>query len=650
MDGNSYIITENDSIDVTGYKLLNKDEGLKLMDLFDERVGFDSEAADRKFRTSPLLMMQFSNGDGTIILVDCTTVSPSVFKDFISNRYLVSHNAKNDLCFLYSYGIIPKKIFCTFIAEKLMNMGMSKAQYSLASLVTKYCNEYIDKSQRGKIAYQGIIQDVADYCANDVRYILKIYSKQIELLNEYRMVNAMGLEMLFLPVLAYIEWCGVRIDAESWKKVISENEDIVEDCINRFNNWIFSNFPKKGKLCSIDRQGDLFEGFRDLKKCHVKPNRQSDIELVRSFCDENQGEELSVYVNEYNKAFGLSKSLGKVFIDNIDKTSGRIHCVFNQLTSTGRLSCPQKGINSYGHEVDLPSVMNLPKRVRHCIIPEDGNVFITADWISNEMCILAYLSKSKKMLDIVRMYNGDVHSYMSKIYFSHNVKLANMPVEKVRESMPEYRDKAKTINFTISYLGSTYGMVKKLGINEKVANSFIRKFYNCFPEVKSYQDRCTGNILFKGYIPMNDSIGYKIQVEELERLRNIRSWFNNEFWKNYSKIKAVNPNDMIVQDVKWYVKRKGELDRLSIDSRMQCTGSIMLKMSLVYLFKWIKENNLFGIVKVVIPLHDSITVECPCNMVDTVSAKLKESMSKGVDFACHGLVIPIDLSVCNSYQ
>ena len=62
--------------------------------------------------------------------------------------------------------------------------------------------------------------------------------------------------------------------------------------------------------------------------------------------------------------------------------------------------------------------------------------------------------------------------------------------------------------------------------------------------------------------------------------------------------------DGIVAEVKHYYKRKTASEKQAIDYRIQGRGSMCFKLSAIKFFNYILKNNLFGIVKCCIPVHD----------------------------------------------
>ena len=123
----------------------------------------------------------------------------------------------------------------------------------------------------------------------------------------------------------------------------------------------------------------------------------------------------------------------------------------------------------------------------------------------------------------------------------------------------------------------------------------------------------------------------------------VQKQFNQEFWARYRRLKAEDPSDSLVEDVRHYFKRKSASERQSINYPIQSRGSAIFKICAVNLFKWVVDNNLFGIVKFCIPAHDEFNIEAPEYMAEMVADKLHECMVKAGKFICR--IVPLEAEV-----
>lgn len=143
------------------------------------------------------------------------------------------------------------------LAEKLMWLGYPPGTHSMSlkSAGELYCNVELDKSVRGKIITVGITEETIVYAANDVKYEISIYNKQQELLKEKDLLDAVKFENEFVKVLAYIEYCGVKLDVPRWKAKMEKDQALYNKTLKELNNWLVNYYKEhSGKKMYIKQE------------------------------------------------------------------------------------------------------------------------------------------------------------------------------------------------------------------------------------------------------------------------------------------------------------------------------------------------------------------------------------------------------------
>jgi ribonuclease D len=284
-----FVTNQTELIESDIYKIITVEESLQL--LKDCKVlQFDSETDDLDCHIGNLLSIQFGNKEkGFQIVVDCTTVDIKNYKEILENTLLVGHNLKFDLQWLYNYSIIPLKVYDTMIVEQLLYLGYPyisllpeeykeweydfpyvesfnkkelltyySLSFSLKALVLKYLNQDMDKSVRGNIIYEGLSDAVILYAAHDVELLEDIMWKQVEVCRKKGCINGAKLECNVVPAMAYLEWCGIKLDADKWKAKMKSDEENLDKAKKALDDFVIrNNFTQFYK---IDNQGDLFSG------------------------------------------------------------------------------------------------------------------------------------------------------------------------------------------------------------------------------------------------------------------------------------------------------------------------------------------------------------------------------------------------------
>lgn len=149
------------------YKVIDEQSALEMMKDWT-LVQFDSETTGRNARLCDLLCAQFGNDKADArIVVDCSTVDIRLFKGILENKRVVGQNLKFDISFLYNFGIVPRKVYDTMIAEQILYLGYPHEvkSYSLKSIAWDRLKVDIDKSIRGEIIWRGLSPEVILYAA-----------------------------------------------------------------------------------------------------------------------------------------------------------------------------------------------------------------------------------------------------------------------------------------------------------------------------------------------------------------------------------------------------------------------------------------------------------------------------------------------------
>jgi uncharacterized membrane protein YsdA (DUF1294 family) len=217
-----YVVTNQTSF-FSKFPRISIKESLEIIQAWGS-IQFDTETLGKDAHVGKLLSAQFGAPDKSIqIVVDCATVDIRNYKEQLESKLVVGQNLKFDLQWLYNYEIIPLRVYDTMIAEQLIYLGYPPAgkpggiSYALNEIAMRYLGKYIDKTIRGQIQWRGLDDDVIEYAANDVVDLVDIAAKQIEICRKRRCMRALQIEMNFVPVIAYLEWCGIKLDVDKWK-------------------------------------------------------------------------------------------------------------------------------------------------------------------------------------------------------------------------------------------------------------------------------------------------------------------------------------------------------------------------------------------------------------------------------------------------
>lgn len=420
----------------------------------------------------------------------------------------------------------------------------------------------------------------------------------------------------------------------------------------------------KNQFTQIDTQGDLFTGFDTELKCVINWSSQKQViplfELlginVETFDKKTKQKKKSIEANvlkpqkndfpiipiflEYQEAAKVVSTYGQNWLDAINPKTGRIHVDFHSIgTDTARVSS--------GGGVWKLNIQNLPNdpETRACFTSEEGNAWLSADYQSQESRIIASVSKDEKMIDLFEHGCGDVHSLVA--YMSYpNMIPRDTKIEDIKKLYHSWRQKAKSIEFSINYGGDYNTISKNDGIPVEEAKEIYDNFMEGFPGIKRYQDYCRMAVMRDGYILLNPLTGHRAHIYDAKELQETRSKMQEPgFWEYYQNVRKRNPQDEIVQEVRHYMQRKAASEKQSINYRIQNRGAMCFKLSSIKLFNWIVDHKLIDKVKMCVPAHDEFNLECPVEIKEQVGKVLIDCMVAGGKPFCPNVFLGADIDI-----
>lgn len=580
-----YLVTKQQSLWTSDrYKVISAEEALELLAPLSV-VELDTETMGLDPYTKELLTVQLGCAEFQVV-IDCTSVDIHLFKEYMENpqRMFLGWNIKFDLKFLYHQRIVPLRVYDGYLAEKLLWLGYPAGMHemSLKAASINYLGVDMDKSVRGKIIQTGLTEDVIVYAAGDVSYLGKIRDKQLVELEKKGLLKAIDFENEFVKCLAYIEYCGAKLDVDKWKIKMATDLNNLEKYEAELNEWVEES-EYSSKYCSVNIQGDLFNGFDTKPRCHInwtssqqviplfeelglnlkvldkktKHYKKSvDIKVVEP--QASKSPLIPIYI-KYKKAAIIVNTFGQKFLNLINPVTGRIHANFNQLgTDTGRLSSTE------------PNLQNLPHdaQTRACFVSDKGNRWISADYSGQESYLMASMANDEAMLDELINGSGDLHSLTAKMVFQQIPR--DMPLKDIKKNFKDLRQEAKGYEFCFNYGGQDSTLIRNYGLDAKRAKEIYENYMSGFAGLKRYQDFRRVDVMRKGYILLSKITGHKAYIYDYDELKmQMEKQDDPDFWAYYREMKQENPECDTVQGVRRLARRKAESEKQSINYPMK---------------------------------------------------------------------------------
>lgn len=667
-----YLVTNTKSLFKSSkYKCISIEDSINIINTIGDIRGLDTETTGLNPHIKELLTVQIGNKKNQVV-IDCTTVNIANYKAILENPNIlyILANAKFDIQFFFKHNIVLNKVWDVMLAEQIRYLGYPKGSYhaDLKTLEWKYLNKNMDKTVRGKITKVGLTEEVIVYAANDVVDLEDLMNAQIKALEKEELVKASQLENRFVIPLAYMEWCGIKLDVPKWKEKMTKDKKRLQESLDKLNKYVVTNYANNSKFTKVDLQGDLFTGFDTEPHCIINWNSAAQViplfkeigintktmdkktrklkDSVDSTLLEPQQKDfpiLPIYL-DYKEAAKVWSTYGQNWLDQINPVTNRVHTKFQQLgTNTGRISSGGKDKNA---GVEYVNFLNLPSdaETRACFIAEKGNSWISIDYASQESYLMASISNDKALIHELMEGSGDLHALTAYMSYPDQIP-RDTKITEIKEKYHHLRQEAKGIEFAINYGGDFNTIHQRKGIPLEEAKKIYDNYMSGFSGLAKYQEYCRKIVMEKGYILLNPISKYRAHIYDFESMRIMQEKMKDkEFWKYYREMKKISPDCDTVREVREFFKKKGECERNSINYRIQHTGALCYKVSMIYFFKWIIENNLFNKVLITVTPYDEINCEAPTEIAEKVATRLHAIMVRAGEIFCTRCKLDADIS------
>ena len=498
------------------------------------------------------------------------------FKDIFEDKNILkcSYKQKEEFIILWNKGIEAKNLmFDIAIAGYILNSNINR--YTIEYLSNEYINfdisEYLSNTEEAGTE-QITLFDNAEEPKEDKTYIYaytiyKLYNVLTQKMEEAGSIDLFNkIEMPLTEVLASMQYEGIYIDKQElldFGKELQEKIDILTQEIYELTGEEF-NINSTKQLGEI-----LFEKLKLTAKKKTKTGYSTDVDVLEKIKYEHPVIEK---ILEYRQLQKLNSTYVEGLIPYIDET-GRIHSKFHQtVTTTGRISSTDPNLQN------IPTRMELGRKLRKVFKPEQGCIFVDADYSQIELRVLAHISEDKNMIEAF-CNNEDIHAQAAS-------KVFNIPLEEVTK---EERTKAKAVNFGIVYGISEFGLGEQLGVSRKKAKEYIEQYLDKYNGIKEFMTNIVEETKEKGY------------VETLYHRR-----------RYVPELKSNN----------YMVRQFG--GRVAMNTPIQGTAADIMKIAMINVYNKLKENNLKS--KLIVQVHDEILVETLESEKEQVKQIVKEEM------------------------
>lgn len=608
----------------------NFDHKPVLLSLFDKVEDVKkTEKVEKEIKHEKELNINFSNRE--LVIIDNETLLNEQ-KEYLNNYKkiasiyyeelgIILSTEEKDLYFPLNHGgllskNIDKNTLIKFIAEldvkfisynfktllnlgftfKSMYMDMMIAYHLISSQtkmdvfipITEYSN--VDakdfKTTFGKAHIETLlVGEFAGYLSKIGLGILAIYDEINHILHKEELYDILiQNEMPLIPVLSLMERKGIKIDVSYFKNYSSE----LEKELAKIEKAIYEEAGEEFNINSPKQLGDiLFVKMNLPSGKKTKTGYSTDVMVLEDL--ESYGYNIARLLLDYRKLNKLKTTYVDTLPNLVDSNS-RIHTSFNQIgTATGRLSSSE------------PNLQNIPVKtddgikIREGFVAEEGKVLMSIDYSQVELRVLTSMSKDENLIEAYRE-EKDLHDLTARRIFN---------LSDSDDVTREQRTIAKIINFSIIYGKTAFGLAKELKIPVKDASEYIKKYFEQYPRVTTFE---------KEVIEFGEEHGY------------VKTLFGR---KRY--ISGIDSKNKTI---------KAQAERMAVNTVIQGTAAEVLKKVMLKVYETLKDKDDIALL---LQVHDELIFEVEESSVEKYSEILADIMKNTVKLEDVNLNININI-------
>ncbi len=608
----------------------NSDHKPVLLSLFDKVEDVEkTEKVEKEIVYEKELNLNFSNRE--LVIIDNETLLNEQ-KEYLNNYKkiasiyyeelgIILSTEEKDLYFPLNHGgllskNIDRNILINFISEldvkfisynfkTLLNLGFTfksmymdmMIAYHLISSQTKMdvfipITEYskVDakdfKTTFGKAHIETLlVGEFAGYLSKIGLGILAIYDEINHILHKEELYDILiQNEMPLIPVLSLMERKGIKIDVSYFKNYSSE----LEKELAKIEKAIYEEAGEEFNINSPKQLGDiLFVKMNLPSGKKTKTGYSTDVMVLEDL--ESYGYNIARLLLDYRKLNKLKTTYVDTLPNLVDSNS-RIHTSFNQIgTATGRLSSSE------------PNLQNIPVKtddgikIREGFVAEKGKVLMSIDYSQVELRVLTSMSKDENLIEAYRE-EKDLHDLTARRIFN---------LSDSDDVTREQRTIAKIINFSIIYGKTAFGLAKELKIPVKDASEYIKKYFEQYPRVTTFE---------KEVIEFGEEHGY------------VKTLFGR---KRY--ISGIDSKNKTI---------KAQAERMAVNTVIQGTAAEVLKKVMLKVYETLKDKDDIALL---LQVHDELIFEVEESSVEKYSEILADIMKNTVKLEDVNLNININI-------
>jgi DNA polymerase-1 len=425
-------------------------------------------------------------------------------------------------------------------------------------------------SGKSQITFNQVpLKEATRYAAEDADVTLRLWHLFKPRLSAEKVTRVYErVDRPLIPVLARMEREGILVDRAELARMSAEFADGIAALEVEIHALAGQSFA----VGSPKQLGEILFGQMGLKggKKGKSGDYSTDVTVLERLAED--GIEIARKVLDWRQLSKLKSTYTDALQEQINPVTGRVHTSYSLTgAQTGRLSSNDPNLQN------IPIRTEVGRRIRTAFVAEPGNVLLSADYSQVELRLAAHMADVPALKEAFAK-GDDIHSLTAQELFG--------------EVNPDTRGKAKTINFSLLYGISRWGLAGRLGISSDEAQAMIDRYFERFPGINQY-------------------ISHTLQ--SAREIGFTRTLFGRK--THFTRITSQNQTE-----------RAGS-ERAAINAPIQGTSADIIKRAMVRMLPALAEAGLPH-VRMLLQVHDELVFELPEGDVAAASTVIRKVMEE----------------------
>jgi DNA polymerase-1 len=485
----------------------------------------------------------------------------------------IGQNLKYDMSVLRQHGLSISPFDDTMVMSFALDAGrqghgmdeLSKLHLDHAPISYKS----LTGTGKSQISFAEVpVAEATRYAAEDADVTLRLWHHLKLRLAPEKVTRVYELvDRPLVPTLSRMECEGIKVDRAVLARLSSEFAEagaVLEKEIHALAGQPFT-------IASPQQLGNiLFEkmGHKGGKK-GKSGQYSTDVTVLEDLA--GQGVEIAGKVLEWRQLAKLKSTYTDSLQEQINAKTGRVHTSYSLVgAQTGRLASTDPNLQN------IPIRTEIGRQIRDAFVADSGNVILSADYSQIELRLAAHIADVGPLREAFEQ-GEDIHARTAQELFG--------------EVNRDTRGRAKTINFSILYGISRWGLAKRLESTPEEAQALIDAYFKRFPGISSYIQETLASVKESGFTT---------------------TLFGRKCW--FPRISSSNG-----------AERQGS-ERAAINAPIQGTSADIIKRAMVRMMPALAEAGLPN-VRMLLQVHDELVFELPEGDVAAASKVIREVMA-----------------------